>query len=101
MSSGGLGVGGKTVSFTITKADGSPAVDVFGNTLTTTVTDENGNYLFEFLPPGDYKVTYQRRGWRPMEKLVKVEKGKVAKVSSDLRGYTLTFSSRPPSTSKL
>jgi uncharacterized surface anchored protein len=41
----------------ITKADGSAVTDVFGNSVTTTTTDANGNYVFANLPPGSYKVT--------------------------------------------
>ncbi|MEY3640408.1 MAG: hypothetical protein RLZZ199_213, partial [Actinomycetota bacterium] len=41
----------------ITKADGSPVTDVFGNAVTTTTTDANGNYSFDNLPLGQYKVT--------------------------------------------
>jgi len=41
----------------ITKADGSPVTDIFGNPVTTTTTDANGNYVFDDLPVGQYKVT--------------------------------------------
>jgi hypothetical protein len=44
------------VTLTITRADGSPVVDVFGNPVTTTVTDADGRYSFDNLPPGDYVV---------------------------------------------
>jgi hypothetical protein len=47
------------------------------------------------LPPGDYKVTYQRRGWHPLVKTVTVERGKPAKLSTDLKGFALTFRSIP------
>ena len=45
------------VTLTITKADGSPVTDVFGNPVTSTTTDANGNYVFANLPPGQYTVT--------------------------------------------
>lgn len=44
------------VSLTITNADGSPVVDVFGNTVTSTTTDSSGKYTFDNLPPGQYTV---------------------------------------------
>jgi hypothetical protein len=52
---GERGIAGVTLS--ITKADGSPVTDVFGNPVTTTTTDANGNYVFDDLPVGQYKVT--------------------------------------------
>lgn len=45
------------VTLTISKADGSAVTDVFGNPVTTTTTDANGNYVFENLPVGQYKVS--------------------------------------------
>ena len=45
------------VTLTITKADGSPVLDVNGKPVTTTVTDANGKYSFDNLPVGQYKVT--------------------------------------------
>lgn len=45
------------VTLTITKADGSAVTDVNGKPVTTTVTDANGKYSFDNLPPGQYKVT--------------------------------------------
>jgi len=36
---------------------GQPMLDAAGNPMTT-VTDANGNYLFDNLPPGDYAVTF-------------------------------------------
>jgi hypothetical protein len=52
---GELGIAG--VTLTITKADGSPVTDVFGNAVTTTTTNASGAYLFENLPVGSYKVS--------------------------------------------
>jgi protocatechuate 3,4-dioxygenase beta subunit len=45
------------VTLTITKADGSPVLDVFGNPVTTTTTDADGRYSFDLLPLGQYTVT--------------------------------------------
>jgi protocatechuate 3,4-dioxygenase beta subunit len=45
------------VTLTITKADGSPVLDVFGRPVTTTTTDANGRYSFDLLPLGQYTVT--------------------------------------------
>lgn len=45
------------VTLAITKADGTPVTDVNGRSVTTTVTDANGKYSFDNLPPGQYKVT--------------------------------------------
>ena len=47
------------------------------------------------LPPGDYKVTYQRAGWRPQVKTVTVERGKAARLVADLRGFNVIFRSVP------
>lgn len=48
------------------------------------------------LPPGDYTVTYQQPGWRPVLRSVTVERGRQTKLSADLKGYTLEFRSVPP-----
>jgi protocatechuate 3,4-dioxygenase beta subunit len=53
--SGEPGLAGVTV--TITTADGAPVTDVFGNPVTTAVTDQDGKYLFKDLPVGQYTVT--------------------------------------------
>jgi hypothetical protein len=45
------------VTLSITKADGSPVVDVNGQPVTTTTTDADGYYSFGKLPFGQYKVT--------------------------------------------
>ena len=47
------------VELTITNADdpGAPVLDVFGNPVTTALTDADGNYLFADLPPGRYTVS--------------------------------------------
>jgi len=45
------------VTLTIRKVDGSAVTDVNGKPVTTTVTDANGRYSFDDLPPGQYTVT--------------------------------------------
>jgi protocatechuate 3,4-dioxygenase beta subunit len=45
------------VTLTITNVDGSAVVDVYGNPVTTTLTDADGLYVFDFLPFGQYVVT--------------------------------------------
>lgn len=45
------------VTLSIIKADGSPVFDVFGNQVTTAVTDVDGRYSFDDLPPGQYMVS--------------------------------------------
>jgi len=47
------------------------------------------------VPPGDYKVTYQRGGWRPQVKTVTIKRGETAKLAADLRGVTLDLRSVP------
>lgn len=49
------GIAGVTVS--ITTAGGAPVTDIFGQPVTDIVTDANGNYMFEHLPPGQYIVS--------------------------------------------
>ena len=49
-------VGIPGVTMTITNADGTPAKDLDGNTVTTTMTDGSGKYMFSNLVPGTYKV---------------------------------------------
>jgi LPXTG-motif cell wall-anchored protein len=44
------------ITMTITNADGTPAKDLDGNTVTTTTTDGSGKYVFSNLVPGTYKV---------------------------------------------
>lgn len=45
------------VVLTITKADGSAVLDVDGKAVSTTITDADGKYSFDNLPPGQYIVT--------------------------------------------
>jgi LPXTG-motif cell wall-anchored protein len=46
------------VTVTLVKADLSPAVDANGVAVPPVVTDANGHYVFDNLPPGDYVIIF-------------------------------------------
>lgn len=58
------GLAGATL--TLTDANGDPVVDQWGDPVAPIITDSSGRYLFDGLPPGQYKVsiTYPA-GYRP------------------------------------
>ncbi|WP_140400606.1 SdrD B-like domain-containing protein [Gulosibacter sp. 10] len=47
------------VRVTITDPEGNPVVDIDGNTVEPTETDEHGLYVFDRLPAGDYRITFE------------------------------------------
>ncbi|MDI1337972.1 MAG: PEGA domain-containing protein [Lacunisphaera sp.] len=47
------------------------------------------------IPPGEYRVTYQRADWRPVVKAVTVRRSEEAALTADLRGVGLTIRSTP------
>jgi len=46
------------ISVNLINEDGTSVTDADGNTVASQLTDENGNYLFINLVPGNYKVTF-------------------------------------------
>jgi hypothetical protein len=56
-ANGDADIAGKVV--TLLNADGSAATDIDGNPVATTVTDANGDYSFDNLAAGDYKVVFE------------------------------------------
>lgn len=55
-AAGPLGIEGVTVS--LTDAAGDPVVDIDGVLVGSTLTDDDGEYLFTNLAPGDYRVEF-------------------------------------------
>ncbi len=47
------------------------------------------------LPPGAYRVTFQRDTWQPVTRNVTVEKGRDAVANASLRGHTLEINAAP------
>ena len=62
VSNEGEAVGGVTVSVSSPNLQG----------LRTTVTTDNGDYIFQFLPPGDYEVTFEMQGFQSVTRSVKI-----------------------------
>jgi hypothetical protein len=50
----------------------------------TTVTGGNGDYLFRFLPPGDYKVWFELQGFETQETTVKVNAGQTQELDATM-----------------
>ena len=62
-------VGIKDITVTLTDKNGNPVKDGHGNDVTDEITDEDGNYSFQNLEPGEYNVTFinpdQKYKWSP------------------------------------
>ncbi|MDQ2871460.1 MAG: TonB-dependent receptor [Acidobacteriota bacterium] len=71
----GGGVAGVTVSVA------SPALQ--GKR--TTVTNANGDYIFNLLPAGDYTVTFELQGMQPAEQRVTLSASRTSRVDQDVR----------------
>ena len=50
----------------------------------TAVTGTNGDYLFRFLPPGDYKVWFELQGFETQETTVKVNAGQTQELDATM-----------------
>ncbi|MDI1320073.1 MAG: PEGA domain-containing protein, partial [bacterium] len=47
------------------------------------------------IPPGEYRVTFQRADWRPVVKTLNVKRNEEAPLAADLHGVGLTINSTP------
>lgn len=56
-ANGDADIAGKLV--TLLNADGTPATDIDGNAVAAVLTDANGDYRFDNLAAGDYKVMFE------------------------------------------
>ncbi|MBZ5587708.1 MAG: TonB-dependent receptor [Acidobacteriia bacterium] len=50
----------------------------------TTVTTPNGDYIFAFLPPGDYKVTFELQGFQTIETTIKINAAQTQKLDATM-----------------
>jgi len=48
----------------------------------TAVTNENGDYIFRFLPPGEYTIKFELAGFQTIDTTVKVSAAQTAKVDA-------------------
>ena len=55
----------------------------------TTVTSANGDFLFPFLPPGDYTITFELAGFQTVEASVRISAGQTQRVDAQLPLATL------------
>ncbi len=51
----------------------------------TTTSDQNGNYIFKALPPGQYTITFQVAGMQTLEKTALLELGRTISVDGTLQ----------------
>jgi len=50
----------------------------------TTVTNSNGDYIFTFLPPGEYRVKFELQGFQTIETAVKVNAAQTQRVDATM-----------------
>ncbi len=55
----------------------------------TTVTSANGDFLFPFLPPGDYTITFELAGFQSVEASMRVSAGQTQRVDAQMPLATL------------
>ncbi len=55
----------------------------------TTVTSANGDFLFPFLPPGDYTITFELAGFQTVEASVRISAGQTQRVDAQMPLATL------------
>ncbi|HVN74747.1 MAG TPA: TonB-dependent receptor, partial [Thermoanaerobaculaceae bacterium] len=50
----------------------------------TTVTNANGDYMFAFLPPGDYKVKFDLQGFQSIETAIRINAAQIQRVDATM-----------------
>ncbi|MEP0775731.1 MAG: TonB-dependent receptor [Acidobacteriota bacterium] len=55
----------------------------------TTVTSANGDFIFPFLPPGDYTITFELAGFQTVEATVRISAGQTQRVDAQMPLATL------------
>ncbi|MFH1175765.1 MAG: TonB-dependent receptor [Acidobacteriota bacterium] len=48
------------------------------------VTSENGDYIFAFLPPGDYTVRFELQGFQTLETTIKLSAAQTSKLNAEM-----------------
>ena len=81
-AAGGGGIPGVTITVS------SPALQ--GKR--TAVTNANGDYIFNLLPPGDYTVAFELQGMQPAQQTVTLAAGRTSRIDQDIRPTAVTES---------